>query len=84
MLRLFLSDEPFAADLPPGSTLKRATPPSPVENKVSTQQLSRAVLTASAPRRSAQDDMQFMNCRKSVFTVNHNRLIDHVGRGLGF
>ncbi|XP_076444707.1 ralBP1-associated Eps domain-containing protein 1-like isoform X2 [Babylonia areolata] len=28
-----LSDEPFAADLPPGSTLKRATPPSPVENK---------------------------------------------------
>ena len=31
-----LSDEPFAADLPPGSTLKRATPPSPLENKVST------------------------------------------------
>ncbi|XP_070191110.1 ralBP1-associated Eps domain-containing protein 1-like isoform X6 [Littorina saxatilis] len=28
-----LSDEPFAADLPPGSTLKRVTPPSPVENK---------------------------------------------------
>uniref|UniRef100_A0A2C9KXP9 EF-hand domain-containing protein n=1 Tax=Biomphalaria glabrata TaxID=6526 RepID=A0A2C9KXP9_BIOGL len=26
------SDEPFAADLPPGSTLKRATPPSPHSN----------------------------------------------------
>ncbi|KAH9491537.1 hypothetical protein Btru_030879 [Bulinus truncatus] len=26
------SDEPFAADLPPGSTLKRATPPSPQTN----------------------------------------------------
>ncbi|CAL1542658.1 unnamed protein product [Lymnaea stagnalis] len=26
------SDEPFAADLPPGSTLKRATPPSPQSN----------------------------------------------------
>uniref|UniRef100_A0A0B6ZHP9 RalBP1-associated Eps domain-containing protein 1 n=1 Tax=Arion vulgaris TaxID=1028688 RepID=A0A0B6ZHP9_9EUPU len=26
------SDEPFATDLPPGSTLKRATPPSPQQN----------------------------------------------------
>ncbi|XP_025097207.1 ralBP1-associated Eps domain-containing protein 1-like isoform X10 [Pomacea canaliculata] len=28
-----LNDEPFAADLPPGSTLKRATPPSPQINQ---------------------------------------------------
>ena len=26
------TDEPFAADLPPGSTMKRATPPSPGQN----------------------------------------------------
>uniref|UniRef100_A0A2C9KVV0 Uncharacterized protein n=1 Tax=Biomphalaria glabrata TaxID=6526 RepID=A0A2C9KVV0_BIOGL len=29
---MFRLDEPFAADLPPGSTLKRATPPSPHSN----------------------------------------------------
>ena len=60
---VFVSDEPFAADLPPGSTLKRATPPSPVESKVSTGLLLFDTQTPCQSQISYQDDTQFISAQ---------------------